>query len=512
MADSNITVVNFDQFELLLKYCVGWKTADPDTDSKFSTNDSQRFINVENGILYIYEAGNATPIYTSGAAPTEYIQSVSGANGSHHFTLIGGARPGYDIVDVHLLDAAPQNADFLPYISIAGRDFLISQVSKPTTGTSTTYLDYLSVNGIEYKVSTFDGLSVRWNQDEPYYDVSVVNNKGQLDLSFFARKNEIPTIPVTDVQVSTDGSTFSTVVDADKIAKIDLSSFLTSVDWSDLTGTAPGISTFNNDAGYLTSVSWSDLTGAAPSLSTFTNDLVEGNPTIPSGTTPVTLSNLKIGANYFAIPQGGGGGTPTDYIVSLTASGNTLSWTSLVGGVSSSGSFTPSGGSEPAAYIKSISKSGRTLTWTNKDNTTDSLDTSYSDATQAVSGLMSSTDKTKLDGLGQEVLHVGNDSGTWDGNNQYFVCAYDLRDFEAFIITFNHNDSSSDHNRVMSYSFTSAQLGQNTIVYLGWDHWACGFSFWIDTTRDATGKTLGVYTNDYDNNRGIVLHKLIGLK
>ena len=34
-------------------------------------------------------------------------------------------------------------------------------------------------------------------------------------------------------------------------------------------------------------------------------DAVEANPTVPAGTTPPDLQNLKVGSNYFAIPQGG---------------------------------------------------------------------------------------------------------------------------------------------------------------------------------------------------------------
>ena len=55
-----------------------------------------------------------------------------------------------------------------------------------------------------------------------------------------------------------------------------------------------------------------------------------------------------------------------------------------------------------ADTIKSLSISGKTLTYTKGDDTTGSLttqDTTYSDATQTVHGLMSTTDKKKLDGI-----------------------------------------------------------------------------------------------------------------
>lgn len=52
--------------------------------------------------------------------------------------------------------------------------------------------------------------------------------------------------------------------------------------------------------------------------------------------------------------------------------------------------------------IKSLSISGKTLTYTKGDDTTETLttqDTTYSDATQTVHGLMSTADKIKLDGI-----------------------------------------------------------------------------------------------------------------
>jgi hypothetical protein len=55
-------------------------------------------------------------------------------------------------------------------------------------------------------------------------------------------------------------------------------------------------------------------------------------------------------------------------------------------------------------YVKSISYSGHTMTITKGDGTTSSFNTAdnnttYSVATQSANGLLSSTDKTKLDGI-----------------------------------------------------------------------------------------------------------------
>lgn len=63
--------------------------------------------------------------------------------------------------------------------------------------------------------------------------------------------------------------------------------------------------------------------------------------------------------------------------------------------------------------IKAITVSGTTLTITKADNTTQTLttqDTTYVDATTSTSGLMSATDKTKLDGLSNYTLPEASSS------------------------------------------------------------------------------------------------------
>ena len=55
-----------------------------------------------------------------------------------------------------------------------------------------------------------------------------------------------------------------------------------------------------------------------------------------------------------------------------------------------------------ATYIKRLSVSGRTITYTKGDGTTGTIttqDTTYSNATQSASGLMSASDKAKVDGI-----------------------------------------------------------------------------------------------------------------
>ena len=60
-------------------------------------------------------------------------------------------------------------------------------------------------------------------------------------------------------------------------------------------------------------------------------------------------------------------------------------------------------------YIKSLSVSGRTITYTKGDGTSDTIttqDTTYSIATSSTAGLMSATDKAKLDGISESADSV----------------------------------------------------------------------------------------------------------
>ena len=70
-----------------------------------------------------------------------------------------------------------------------------------------------------------------------------------------------------------------------------------------------------------------------------TPDAVEANPTVPAGTTPTNLSNLKVGNSYYAVPQGGSGSVDisgkADKVSSPT-NGN-------FAGLDSSGNLTDSG-------------------------------------------------------------------------------------------------------------------------------------------------------------------------
>lgn len=50
-------------------------------------------------------------------------------------------------------------------------------------------------------------------------------------------------------------------------------------------------------------------------------DAVEANPTVPSGTTPTDLQNLKVGSNYYGIPQPTVDNTPTKNSANLVKSG-----------------------------------------------------------------------------------------------------------------------------------------------------------------------------------------------
>lgn len=72
-----------------------------------------------------------------------------------------------------------------------------------------------------------------------------------------------------------------------------------------------------------------------------------------------------------------------------------------------------------STYVKSVTASGRTVTVTKGDGTTSTFttqDTTYSVATQSANGLMSKTDKQKLDGLsGNYASAIGLATSSKDG-------------------------------------------------------------------------------------------------
>lgn len=80
-----------------------------------------------------------------------------------------------------------------------------------------------------------------------------VNNVAQ---TVDANKNVNITVPVTDVQTSTDGTTYSTVVDANKVAKIDLSGY---AETSDIPEPAQAMA--DGDMGYVTGDMLYDIIG-----------------------------------------------------------------------------------------------------------------------------------------------------------------------------------------------------------------------------------------------------------
>lgn len=79
-----------------------------------------------------------------------------------------------------------------------------------------------------------------------------VNGTSQI----IANKNVDITVPVTDVQTSTNGSTYATVVDANKVAKIDLSGY---AETSDIP--VPAQAMASGDTGYVTGDMLYDIIG-----------------------------------------------------------------------------------------------------------------------------------------------------------------------------------------------------------------------------------------------------------
>jgi hypothetical protein len=239
-------------------------------------------------------------------------------------------------------------------------------------------------------------------------------------------------------------------------------SFLTEVNWNEIGGDASeiNISGFNNDAGYLTahpSISAAsssdnsgrtyiqditlDSNGHVTGITTATETVTNTNTTYTAGTgLTLTGTEFSVTANTYAasshshsdattsaagfmsasdktkldgveasannyshptgagnkhIPSGGAAGQFLKYSSSGTAVWATPSYTTNTNTVTSvgvSGSETTGTVTIAASGAASVSQSGSTVT-------IDATNTEYSAATTSAAGLMSSTDKTKLDGI-----------------------------------------------------------------------------------------------------------------
>ena len=463
----NITSVNYEQLELLLQYAVARKSAN--VSAAFASGN-QYFLDVDSGALKIYTGASDVPIYNSESAFNilAYIKNIEwdGTNYTHKLTN-------------HKADNTEET-------------YSIEKVEKIDNNESTIYLPYLRIGANIYKIPR--DWSDLTNIPSTFPPSSHTHTKSEI--TDFAHTHTISDI--TDFPV--------------------LAPIATSGNYSDLNGT----------------------------------------PTIPdavSGTNDGTnWTTITIGSVTMAIPSGGSG-TPPDYIKSMSAANNTLSWTEVVNGIEAQQSYVFSGGSggtsnysdlngkpqiggvilasgnntlaalglqalidasnkldyslldnvptipdtvsgtndgtnwttitignvtmaipagggsgEPAEYIKdaTLSDNDHTLTLTKKDDTTVVFnDTAYSAATQSADGLMSSADKTKLDGLVSNKAEVLF-SGLVDGNISTDLPSATIAQYSVILVTF-YSQYAEAHKRTVAIPVSS--IGNFSIqeTIAGWN-------------------------------------------
>lgn len=291
MAQLNITSVTFEQLELLLTYCVARKEAND--GNKFSSG-AQYFLDIDSGVLKIYNGANTEIYNSSSAIPSAFLKGIS-YNGTS---------------DTHVITDQSDTPYSIPNVTVPG------------TSASTTYLAFIKIAGTEYKITR------DWNDltGKPNTFTPSAHNHVKADITDFSHthvKSDITDFSHTHVK--TDITDFSHTH-----TKTDITDFSHTHVKADITDFA------HNHVK-------SDITDFPTNLSSFTNDVIEGNPTVPSGTTPTALTGLKIGASYYSISSGS---TITDYLKSISVSGTTsITIVPVVGGVEQSPvTFTPSGG------------------------------------------------------------------------------------------------------------------------------------------------------------------------
>ena len=129
---------------------------------------------------------------------------------------------------------------------------------------------------------------------------------------------------------------------------------------------------------------------------------VEGGVATVNGATPDENKNVNIDVGVKKVndvaPDAEGNVVIEDYITGASINGKTITLNFKNG---TSKTLTTQD-TVPTDYVSNLAISGKTITVTFKDGTTKTLttqDTTYSEATTSTAGLMSATDKAKLDGL-----------------------------------------------------------------------------------------------------------------
>jgi len=213
---------------------------------------------------------------------------------------------------------------------------------------------------------------------------TIVEAIGKLEKGLDGKQNSGSYLTTTDT--AADSNKLGGTVASDYALKTDIPTIPTNV------------SSFNNDSGYLTSVSWDDVSSKPTipviptNISSFTNDegyLVSSDL---NGYATENYVNTAVSGLVNSAPAA------LDTLNELaTALGNDANFATTV-----STQIGTKVSVDSANYIKGASVSNNTLTLTKGDDTTVTFtdnNTTYSNATTSVDGLMSANDKTKLDGI-----------------------------------------------------------------------------------------------------------------
>ena len=114
-------------------------------------------------------------------------------------------------------------------------------------------------------------------------------------------------------------------------------------------------------------------------------------------------------------------------------------------------------GKDLTSYVSGMSIAGKVITFTKGDGTEDTLttqDTTYNNATTSSDGLMSSEDKTKLNGIAT-------------GANNYTHPSFTAKASGFYKITVNNQGHVSATAAVTASDIT-ALIGEGVTVYAGW--------------------------------------------
>ena len=115
-------------------------------------------------------------------------------------------------------------------------------------------------------------------------------------------------------------------------------------------------------------------------------------------------------------------------------------------------------------YVASISVSGRTVTYKNKNGVNmgsiTTQDTTYGLASQSSNGLMSSTDKTKLDGIDEALKNKANTSGTYPNLTVGKATKAD----NATTADAIKQTDTRETNEPPTFYYKKAEAGQNFVV------------------------------------------------